>query len=539
MANKSKLRTSAKFKRRKKPFSLYLKISFWSLLVVMIARGFMRRFFTQDADSAYYFSLLNPNYRRSSIDREFNTSFFDLVNLVQSSLSEKENLISFGTTQSVPVYENHLYSLSYMVNFINGPLLQNAYFPFLLMSLSVVFGLYVLFSYLVEQRKIGYRWSLFFLFLVVSSPTFFYGMYGQLYMDRLAFGPMIYVLIRILETTKRENKLIKIVFASLTAYTISERVAFSLGIAILVAVMRSKNFAKRDQVKIALLGVFGLLIYFYWSNVLSKSFYGSSTDFKTMLNNFTSVINGPRTMGFATLIVVLLPLLILSISTKRGFLLASFAIMPNLLVTVGGAELTGFLTHYHSLYLPVIVSTAAFGLRTLLDRKHPFSRPVALGSVFVLTCLSTLSVSSAYKQDQVSYFKSLTISGGKIAEVFGFVTSERFLTQKNAKEFGLQFPLYVGKNNVVTPAELMPALAFKGVQNMTFFPIGLGQEKFVIVSYLSQDLQSPYVDAFGLIPPTVIQEWAPIQQKILNTQYREVFRSETSQRTYIAYELVD
>ena len=539
MASKSKLRTIAKFKRPKKPFLFYLKISFWFLLVIVISRGLVRRFFTQDLDSAYYYSLLNPNYRRNSIDQEFNTSFWELMNLVQSSFSEKGSLINFVTVQSAPVYETHLYSLGYLVNLVNGPLLQNAYFPFLLMSLSTVFGLYVLFSYLVEQTKTGYKWPIFFLFLVITSPAFFYALYGQLYMDRLAFGPMIYVLIRILETTRRENKLIKIVVSSLTAYTISERVAFSLGIAILIAVVQSKNFTKNERVKIALLGVFGLLIYFYWSSVLSESFYASSTDFKTMLNNFSSAMNGPRTIGFATLITVLLPLLILSLATKRGFLLASFAIMPNLFITVGGAELTGFLTHYHSLYLPVIVSTAAFGLRTLLDHKYPFSRSVALVSIIVLTYFSTLSISSAYKQDQVSYLKSITISGGKIAEVFGVGTSERLVTQNYTRDFVSQFPRYVGKRSVVTPPELMPALAFNGVQNLILFPIGLGHEKFVIASYLPQDLQSPYVDVFGLIPPSVIQEWAPIQQRILDTQYREIFRSDFGQRTYVVFELVD
>ncbi len=534
-----KSRKNLNLEKNKKYFFICLKFSLWLLAGFMIMRGFMARYFTQDTDSALYFSLMNPNKNRASMDQEYNNSFFELIKLVNDGIAGESSLTNFGTTQPVPLYQSHLYVLPYLVNFINGPLLQNVYFPFFLMSSSYIFGLYVLFTYLREQPQITTKWLTFFFILVIISPVFFYSLNGQLYMDRLSFGPVIFVVIRILENKERKKKLLKIFIVTLAAYTISERVALSLGVSILVVSFKSRNFDVRSQLKLVLLGLLGILWYVSWAILLSKSFYSSSVDPKTLLSNFLSAMNGTRTINLTTFVIVLLPFLILSLSTLRGTFTLAFALIPNLLVTVGGAELTGFLTHYHSLYLPVMLSTSVFGLSKWAGRRFPNYKLATSTSGILLLVLSTLSISTAYKQEQVSFFKGLTISGGKIAEGFGIFTNERRLELKEIKDFVVQFPSYVGENSVVTPPGFMPALALQGVKNLTYFPIGLGVNRFVIVSYFSNDLGSPYVDAFGLIPPNLIREWAPIQQGILNAQYAEVFRSELGDRTYVVFELAD
>lgn len=539
MLLKSRKIPSLNLEKDQKYFYISLKFTLWLLAGFMIMRGLMGRYFTQDTDSAFYFSLMNPNDNRTSIDQEFNNSFFELIKLVNDGITGESRLTNFGTTQPVPLYQNHLYVLPYLVNFINGPLLQNIYFPFFLMSSSYIFGLYVLFTYLRKHSQNVTLYPGFFLILVIISPVFFYSLNGQLYMDRLSFGPVIYVLIRILEKSELKAKLIKISIVTVVAYTISERVALSLGLSILIVSFKSRNFDVKSQLKLAILGSIGVLWYFVWSILLSKSFYSSSVEPITLFNNLLSVMNGTRTINFATFVVVLLPFLFLSLNTWRGTVALLLALIPNLLVTVGGAELTGFLTHYHSLYLPVMLSTSAYGLCKWTGNKFRYYKPTVYTSGILLLALATLSISTAYKQDQVSLFKGLAISGGKILEGFGVFTNERRIQAEEFRKFATQFPSYVGEKNVVTPPELMPALALQGAKNLTFFPIGLGVDRFVIVSYLSNSLRSPYVDSFGLIPPKLIRDWSSIQQRILDTQYTEVFRSEWGEKAYVVFELID
>jgi hypothetical protein len=64
--------------------------------------------------------------------------------------------------------------------------------------------------------------------------------------------------------------------------------------------------------------------------------------------------------------------LFLSIFNIRFFLIALSSLLPNLFISIGGAEKTGLTTHYHSFYIPFLISGAVFGfikLKEILAEK--------------------------------------------------------------------------------------------------------------------------------------------------------------------------
>ena len=42
----------------------------------------------------------------------------------------------------------------------------------------------------------------------------------------------------------------------------------------------------------------------------------------------------------------------------RVAIIAMACLVPNVIITVGGAEFTGWTTHYHAMYFPILIFTA-------------------------------------------------------------------------------------------------------------------------------------------------------------------------------------
>src|SRR5204863_9804716 len=71
--------------------------------------------------------------------------------------------------------------------------------------------------------------------------------------------------------------------------------------------------------------------------------------------------------GQVFILVNLLPLgIFVLFSGYRYILLAIGAVLPHFLFTIGGAELTGWSTHYHTMYIPLVIFTACVGYERIM-----------------------------------------------------------------------------------------------------------------------------------------------------------------------------
>lgn len=238
--------------------------------------------------------------------------------------------------------------------------------------------------------------------IVLVNSNWIGGLLGQFYPDRL------FVLTGFLvcwAAWKRELSTTLVCLALLTAL-INERAALIAGIAITACAMSHDEVELRQprswQWRMILVGVV-LLAYAYLEKtyVLDNVYYGggylpgSFSELKARLSD--SVFQ--RNIG--TFISNNFVLLLLSIGAPRLALLGFIVMTPNLIGNIGGAEKTGWLTHYHSYYFPILAFSATIGASNIylfLKRKFNLSPPFVSAIYAVVIGLGVLLVNKTILQ---------------------------------------------------------------------------------------------------------------------------------------------
>jgi hypothetical protein len=509
----------------------------WLLITLGITRGLAQRFYVQDTDSALFFNLLSTRSIDESKNQEFNNSFFDLIDLVQTGLRTSDtSYLKFNLGESVPLIQTHAYMLYFFIHSIPNALFDNFYFPFLLLAVSYVIGLKSLVNYFKLNRISLFGAGIFFCG-VMFSPVFVGSLLGQNYLDRLFFGPAIYVLLNVTKPDKSRKSMISVALMALIGFCISERASLMMGVILIFSVFSIGVKTRTERAIFGSLGLLGISWYGLWNSKISDSFYASSVNIETLKQNFLQGMNGVRSPGLTIFIIANLSLLLLSFLATRYLFLTIISLVPNVLVSVGGAELTSFTSHYHALYLPILLVSAAIGTNKI---SSELLSNWLTKSCFILFFIGIVAFSNFVsvnpKPTDLNFSISKTI--GKSLDIVGLAPKEISFIRQQAKADVEMLLAKIESDGVVAPPEIMPGLSVKGVKEIFFFPIGLGEKKNVIVSYLNGDLANPYVDTFGLVPPELLKVWGPIQQDLIHKHYLEVDRFVGSQKTYIVYELI-
>jgi hypothetical protein len=165
------------------------------------------------------------------------------------------------------------------------------------------------------------------------------------------------------------------------------------------------------------------------------------------------------------------------------------ALLPNVVVTVGGAEHTGWTTHYHSMYLPFLVYCASIGFIRLRDNTWVAPRRYALR----LVCLLPVLFGLIYNPYRGNFHppSMVNFDTGIIRAVWNFYihpsTSTDILIMQQAAEFDAAIPKGV---KVTTPEGLMPSI----YRNRTiyYYPIGIDTADYAVVFLSSGEGEQPY-----------------------------------------------
>ena len=105
----------------------------------------------------------------------------------------------------------------------------------------------------------------------------------------------------------------------------------------------------------------------------------------------------------------------LSFVNWRFGILALASMLPNLMVTVGGAEKTGFTTHYHAGYIPFLVGFAAVGYSSLINKiRIRFSAEGTNFKSLIFCMLALLAVVTS-----TTIFSNYKDSRGQYVAIFG------------------------------------------------------------------------------------------------------------------------
>ncbi|CAN1529665.1 hypothetical protein MCERE8_01384 [Candidatus Nanopelagicaceae bacterium] len=504
----------------RKSSSLLIPIFF----CISITGGILSRWPLQNGDSASYvdfFSFKQPNdFLRS----DMTLSVWPLLQFIQSGSQDFQQLLT-NTNAGTSNFAWHAYVLTGLLsllgvsNFSFFPSL--IFFPVVLMSISFVVGLKLIFQYLAS--KLSFPQACIFVGILITNPIFFQSILGQTYIDRLFFGPAIYILIRIFD--QKRLTLVDSLIAFITIL-ISERTALYLGITIILSLVffRFSELKSDRKVQVlAIVGLSGFCWFLFWNIHFATSDYYSAISLEGIISNFNSAMFGNRSPLLAELLLVLLPFLILISTNIYLSILSAALILPNIFFNIGGAELVGFYTHYHTGYSPLIFTLAAFGYVNLSCSTIFKAGSKRMFDAFIVSFVSIWILS--YWQFSSPFTSLNSFVSNQIAaksfDALGILPNDIRLTrEQTAKDLQNLLTGITSKDALISmPEYLFPTAVSLGFSKVSYFPVDVGISQYVVAPYTPTSNDYPDVAIYGLTPESHRIPWGRELQKVLNTKY--------------------
>lgn len=235
---------------------------------------------------------------------------------------------------------------------------------------SLLFGVY----FLSRKLELGVVTAAAVTLFVASHPAWAFGIQGQLYVDRWVLGLGFWFMVWL--AYYRNSAGIGSLRGSAGGVTLSlllmltsDRYGFMVGALMFgYFLLFPRDFRWPRDVRWLVVGLFGffltfVMINYYIEYALTAAFIGglSLAEVSVKLLNPDAA-----TRAFFLLNWVLCG--VFALSAPRYLLLAIGLMLPNLLGTVGGSEKVNYLTHYHSMYFPVLAFAMTVGIAGWMKR---------------------------------------------------------------------------------------------------------------------------------------------------------------------------
>lgn len=478
-----------------------------SVLFVFTTVSFLKiSFFSQSTDTAGMVDLIsNVAAGKGMVSPTFTTFYSVWILLVKTpELYCREAFDSLFVDANFARW--HPYLISYPMAALTWlPGVDAFYVTILALAVSLTGGLAAAYWFLRGQGVAAALAALFVGAVFLFQP-WAGNLVGQFYFDRLFFLPALILVFTVHERMKTgAGNWLPIVLSALVCFLISERSVIMAG-AFLIAytfLWRPAIWRSRDACILIALGLSGFVYFALYAAFVQDSKYYTSISLASVLgalhNSFDP--NGhlrPQTMK---LIAMVLPMVALSIFNWRGFLLTVGALLPNFLVTVGGAEKTGVTTHYHMPYLPFIVAGAAIGVVGLLDFASKVGGTRRLGrQVLIGGGIATVGAYGYYFDlTDLARPVSFTATPGnsQFAALAPLDSWPLIQIAKARQDFFQRVAAEIPPGATVSASDwAMPALIDRGIKLIDHAPVGLGQRDYVILEYPAGEPEMPIVPSF-------------------------------------------
>jgi hypothetical protein len=266
---------------------------------------------------------------------------------------------------------------------------------------------------------------------------------------------------------------------------VSERVSMVCGfitLSLTVFLGFKGLFSKKDNVILGL-GILQLSWFVIWNGFFATSFYYSAITLDNILGNFQNLFSPDMAQHTVSYILVNILTLVIIFQLKFYSMWALIAFLPNLLLTVGGAEKDAFsISQYHALYfsisftLFIIVVFYSFTLKLNVTRFwHVIFRPstIVLNSLFLIVAIPFINESHS----DVSITKFPT----KLAKPFVPKSLNSNLDNGPIDNYLSSLP----RDTVISlPEEVAMKFVTLGFYNLRYYPTDLSSAKVTIAPIL-------------------------------------------------------
>ena len=324
---------------------------------------FNNLFYSHAADGAFFADLMY----RVAIFNDYNAStiFNSYYHYIEYLSKEPEafcSLDSLSNSKKFNMYQSaHLYWIVWILSFpIRLGIDPISLSSFLIVSIYFILILTVII--ICYNKKINPIFCILLLLLLfLSWRPIIDSLYGQPYFDKFFIIFMCLFIFTHQNLIFNKNKNIILYIFAFLVVSVNERSALMLAGYIIVSeffdkVKNPKEFNLNKSLLI--LSLILLFYYFGYTKFYQLSPYSSTISIDNAVRSIKMYLTFENTTFVLSnkLILVCLPLFVLSIYSPKFAIISLGALLPNLLFTVGGAEKTGFSSHYHAYYIPFLIS---------------------------------------------------------------------------------------------------------------------------------------------------------------------------------------
>jgi len=442
-------------------------------------------YYVSQLDSANMVENIDTTYFKGVPSSQINKSVVDaLASVITQTASDvcSQPLIS-SNTESTKIFDRHAYVILYILapfrSIFSGQAI--AAFSHALGFIGLLFSIY----FFLRSKNLPIFATLAFGLMVSAHPVWS-GMFGQFYPDRLfLFAGYLYVVLVHQQLTKKSEHTGYILVLAVLTSLIHERAALMVGGFTLASLLLYRNWSgwSRKDVPLVAAAVCSLSYAIGYMVLFNQNpDYGS---FTSSLASFTDTVLNNETFRFnlEKFLIVNLGFLILAVFEWRLALIAFGAMLPNIIGTIGGAEKTGWSTHYHSTYFPFLVAAASIGSIRLWQVvqarsiKWMIVVPFAVIGAF-LALLDPDSISPLVKLKSSNVANNSLV---KIVEVLTNTGNGRGI-RSNAN-FRRGVADEVPNGAVVTTFEGMFPSLLGRERILHYYPLGLGNANYAVLPY--------------------------------------------------------
>lgn len=389
--------------------------------------------------------------------------------------------------QALKFAENREYNYfrwhPYVVLYLLAPFAWLSSGPVVISSaIAIVFVVFLSTVYVfVRARDVEPLGAVAFCALVMSHPAWYQSLQGQVYPDRVFMLSAVLLVAAVFLGRLRWWLVCVCVLASVI---VTERTgiisgAFLCGVALLYGDRLGKL-----RWPIAALGVGAIGYSFAWIKLYIQ--YAQTEGFS---NNFLwpvikAHLSTPAFVdGLIVFAVVNFAFLgLFAFAAPRALLIVVGLMVPNILGSVGGAEKTSWLTHYHTMYFPFLVWASAEGYARFARNGGPRAFRFVVPAVTIAIALTSACLVPAVNVKSMSF--SLTQLGSQpivraLREIPLFVGDHP--ARPVFRAVALHARELIPKGATVTTFEgMMPSLY--GWADLYYYPDGLADADFAVVT---------------------------------------------------------
>jgi hypothetical protein len=344
-------------------------------LTVLLAAYYVEMTPLRHLDSVFLFesslSVLESGQPLSTTVASWPSAFSTLVTPAQEVCSSD---LTMQGAREFNILDNHAYFAIYPIAIMT-----------LVASPEVVYGvlnalshvLLIAIPVLILWRRVGGLPAIAFGVWVAAYPPWSLSATGDYYLDRpyMALALMsLYMLDAMMRRDERLRDarwLATWALVTLGAALFTERATLMMMGAIGFFLVFFPGFRRSPRAVATLLSV-GVILALYaawYFSAVRVGITGGGDLLGNLDTNLLRTIQKPQAAAFLSVNLLLASVLVV-LSGARYLALTICAMLPNLLISVGGAELNGWSTHYHTMYMPFVIFAASIGFSSLVGRAR-------------------------------------------------------------------------------------------------------------------------------------------------------------------------